>query len=185
MNLNIVNYTGVPLFITHGKTGYKIGCGSEKIISITPSAARFTRFVAKYHGEDIPIKGMINLLLDSTLTSQNIILRAIIDGQAKPIYCLDQDAVRGAAPPAEVKNIQYQTYVYYNISVPIDGSTFGKIKQYLGISLSDVGCENRDAPFCDKIFGIPVILLLAIIFIIVCFAIFGLIIGGFIIKNKQ
>ena len=177
MNLNVVNYTGVPLFIKHGKIGYKIGCGSEKVIPIIPSAARLTRFVAKYKGDGIPIKGIINLLLESSITEQNIILRAIIDGQAKMISCIDS-----TTSPREIKDIKYPTYVFYNISIPIDGSRFGKIKQYLGISISDVGCENRDAPFCDKFFGIPIAFLMILVFIIVCVTMAVLVVRGFYYK---
>lgn len=181
MNLNLVNYTGVPLFIKYNKIGYKIGCGSEKVIPITPSVARFTRFVAKYKGDGIPIKGMINLLLDSSLTKQNIILRAIIDGRAKMISCI-QGATLHSGNYTEIKNIQYPIYIFYNISIPIDGSRFAKFKQYLGISISDVGCENRDALLCDKIFGIPVMFILVFVFVIVCITMVVLVIKGLLTK---
>lgn len=178
MDLNFVNYTGLPLFIKHGKTGYKIGCGSAKTINITPSAAKFTRFVAEYKSGTLPAEGMINILLDSKLTYQTIILRAIIGGQATAITCIDQDKKYKT-----IGTTQYKDAIYYNISVPIDDSNFGKFKQYIGVSLSDIGCENRDSLLCDKFFGIPVAIIVFIIFISVC--ILGIFVAGYAIIIKD
>jgi hypothetical protein len=80
---------------------------------------------------------------------------------------------------------QYQQFIYYNISLPIDESTFAKIKRHLGISFSDVGCENRDAPFCDKILGVPVMGLLIFVFFAILAILVILIIGGLLVKKVR
>jgi len=187
MEINLINYTGIPLKIFYGESSETIlGCNKIQKIEIKVSKSKLTRFWGKYISVETPIKakGTINITLDSKTLEQNIVFGAFLDGKPKYITCIeinDSGKYLYTELSTDKLNTLYNNPMYYNLSLyknTDNKNIFGRIKDSLDLAFSEHYCKNRDAPMCDKVVGMPIMLLLAIVLLIL----FGFIIFCFIDK---
>lgn len=179
MNITIINYTGVTFKLKWDTTHDFIKCNSMKTIQLNPSQARLTRFFARYKSvpeSPIYIKGNINIVFDSSKLDNTLILGAYTEGKPKYIGCISvNEAGRYLYNeyPRETLEKKYPSAKFYNLPVELyfDNGIFTKIKKIYSITFNGAQCENRDGPMCDKILGIPVLLMIFIIIICVVISI--------------
>lgn len=174
MNVKIVNYTGLTLKLKWDTTHEVISCGSEKEIEIEQSKAKLTRFHAKYRsvpGSPVQVKGQINVIFESANFQHVLVLSAFIDGQPKCVGCInvnDHGKYLYTEYPRQSINGKYPYGKYYNIPIDLDSSTgfASKLKKIYYVTFNQSHCENRDGPLCDKLFGIPVLIMILTVLIV-------------------
>lgn len=188
MNITIVNYTGISLSIKWDSEREIISCGAEKVIHIDRSPARLTRFYAKYkssYDSLINTKGQINIIFNSNKTDHTLALGAFVDGQPKYIDCITaNESNRYLYTEFDRQTIinKYPGIRFYNIPIELyysDGLIQRAKKMYRTL-FNSAHCENRDGPLCDKVVGIPVLILLCIIFIVIVMIVLGTMVYGWV-----
>ena len=192
MNITVVNYTGISIKLKWDSTHEFISCNSEKIIQIDKSQARLTRFFARY--KSIPeapfrIKGQINIVFDSSKQDAILILGAFTDGVPKYIGCITVNDVGRYLYneyPRNVLEKKYPTAKFYNIPVELyfRNGVIEKLRKIYYITFNQAHCENRDGPMCDKVLGIPVLILIIIVLIVILISTFVVIGVGYINASK-
>jgi hypothetical protein len=192
MNIRILNYTGITFRIKWGTTRETIGCNSEKTIQIEPSQARLTRFFARYKSipeSPVRIKGQINIIFSSDKVDNTLILGAFTEGSPKYIGCISvNEAGRYLYNEYDRSKLEQQ-YVgakFYNIPVELyfDNGVFTRLKKLYYLTFNSAHCENRDGPMCDKVMGMPVLIILFIILVTVVITVVTVIVLGYINTSK-
>ncbi len=192
MNITIINYTGVTFKIKWGSTHDFIGCNSQKIIQVEQSQARLTRFFARYKSiptSPVRIKGQINIVFNSSKTDNTLILGAFTNGVPKYIGCISvNDAGRYLYNeyPRKMLEDKYPAAKFYNIPVELyfDNGLLTRLKKAYYITFNQSHCENRDGPMCDKVFGVPVLILIMLILICVLVSVVTVVALGYINIGK-
>lgn len=192
MNIRILNYTGVSFKLKWNSTHDFISCNSEKTIQIEASQARLTRFFARYKSipeSPVRIKGQINIIISSDKVDTTLILGAFTEGQPKYIGCISVNEsgryLYNEYPRKKLEQ-QYPGSRFYNIPVELhfDNGMVNKLKKLYYITFNSAHCENRDGPMCDKVLGMPVLIILFIVLIIVLLSIVFTIVMGYINTSK-
>jgi hypothetical protein len=192
MNIRILNYTGITFKLKWGSSHDFISCNAEKTIQIEPSQARLTRFFAKYKSipeSPVRIKGQINIIFDSNKVDHTLILGAFTEGVPKYIGCISvNEAGRYLYNEYSRGKLQeqYPSAKFYNIPVELyfNDGIVNKLKKIYYITFNGAHCENRDGPMCDKVVGIPVLLILIFILIVISLAVVVSIAMGYISTSK-
>lgn len=192
MNITIINYTGVTFKLKWDSTHDFIGCNSQKTIQIEQSHARLTRFFARYKSiptSPVRIKGQINIVFNTLKTDNTLILGAFTDGKPKYIGCITvNDAGRYLYNeyPRKVLQERYPSAKFYNIPVELyfKNGLLTKLKKAYYITFNQSHCENRDGPMCDKVIGIPVLIIIIIVLLSVLISIVTVIIFGYLNLEK-
>lgn len=187
MNIRILNYTGVTFKLKWNSTHDFIGCNSEKTIQIEPSQARLTRFFARYKSipeSPVRIKGQINIIIDSNKVDNILILGAFTEGQPKYIGCISvNEAGRYLYNEYSRDKLeqQYPGAKFYNIPVELyfKNGLVNKLRKIYYLTFNSAHCENRDGPMCDKVVGIPVLILLFIVIICVVISVITVVVLGY------
>lgn len=192
MNIRILNYTGVSFKLKWNSTHDFISCNSEKTIQIEASQARLTRFFARYKSipeSPVRIKGQINIIISSDKVDTTLILGAFTEGQPKYIGCISVNEsgryLYNEYPRKKLEQ-QYPGSRFYNIPVELhfDNGMVNKLKKLYYITFNSAHCENRDGPMCDKVLGMPVLIILFIVLIIVLLSVVFTIVMGYINTSK-
>lgn len=184
MNVRILNYTGLSLKLKWESMERVIGCSSEQTIEILKGDGRMTRFYAEYQSiSDVPANGQINLVFDSTKSDVIVILGGSIDNKPKYIGCMTINSA-GKFLYTETDRSElvelFPTAKFFNISIAFKDCKgfWANIKKFYYATFNTSHCENRDSPMCDKIIGVPVLILIFILIILIIVAIIGTLIMG-------
>jgi hypothetical protein len=192
MNIKILNYTGVSIRLKWGTNNTVVACNTESDIQLETSKAKLTRFHAKYKSvveAPIQVKGQINVIFETAKYEQTLVLGAFIEGVPRYIGCLavnDSGKYFYTEYPRKKLVDRYPYAKFFNISVDLytSSSFMAKMKKIYNTTMGTTYCENRDGPMCDKVFGVPMLVLIFIILLVFIITIVVVVTVGYVNKKN-
>lgn len=177
MYVRVLNYTGLSIKLKWDSTSEIISCNTEKVIEAESGKAKLVRFHAKYKTiSDSPIraKGWINVIFESSKYEHTLILGGFMEGMPKYIGCISVNEYGKylyTEYDREALGKRYPYAKFFNVDIDLSSSTglMNKFRKIYNMTFNQSYCESRDGPMCDKVLGIPILIL---IFIVLCIFIF-------------